>query len=104
MNFDQIEQTLRIAVDPCERKHKGNPESVEAHKRVRHTKEETYRAILDYVRSVGGATSKEIARALGYGEAINKISGRLSELKSGPHQRLKKSGVVREGSAELVIS
>ena len=67
--------------DPSSRKHHNNPQSVAAHDRVKHTKQDTYKKIMNLLQARGeyGATSKEIAEAFGVG--LNTISGRFSELK-----------------------
>lgn len=98
-----IDQILRMVTDPCTSRHRGNPQSVEAHAKVLHGKAETYQKILDYVEKRGGATSKEIALALGHGAGVNKISGRLSELRYCKPPKLKDSGERRQGAAVLVI-
>lgn len=96
----QTQPSLLDQVDLCEKRHRGNPQSVEAHKRVIHTKQETYRKILDYVKcAANGATVHEIAEALGYGKAINRASGRLSELKA--MGKLVETGNRRAGAAVL---
>lgn len=97
-----IEEILRQAVDPSESRHKGNPQSVAAHEKIVRSKSQTYQKILAYVRQRGGATSKEIALGLGYGAGVNKISGRLSELRYSNPPRLKDSGLRRGGAAVLV--
>lgn len=91
-----------IASDPSERKHKGNPQSAAAHKKIQHSKEETYRKILGVMAARGPCTGKAIARALGYGDAYHKLSGRLSELKQ--LQRIRETGRQSEGCAVLVVN
>lgn len=100
LEFD-VGEMVRMAVDPSENRSRGNSESRKAHERVLRSKPETYRRILQFVRSKGtqGATVHEIAMALGYGPAINKVSGRLSELKA--MSRLRKTGT-RNNAAVLV--
>lgn len=90
-----------IERDVCERRHRGNPQSVEAHKKVVHTKQETYKKIMDLVRAREefGATSKEVAYAMG--KQLNCISGRFSELRAMGW--LKDSGIRRNGAAVLVV-
>jgi hypothetical protein len=96
-----IEDILRVSVDPCERKHGGNPQSEAAHKKVVYTKQATYRRIMDLLTARGefGATSKEIAGAFGVG--LNTISGRFSELKA--MRWIKENGERRNGAAVLVV-
>jgi len=100
MVFETRGEIVRQGVDPCERKHKGNAQSIEAHKRVLHSKQETYKRIMALISSRGefGATSKEIAYA--FGVELNTISGRFSELKA--MRWLRESGERREGAAVLV--
>lgn len=102
MNAEQltIEQILRVAADPCERKHKGSPTSIEAHKKALTTKEDVYRRTMDLLRARGeyGATSKEIARAIG--RELNTVSGRFTELKT--MKWIKESGAKRDGAAVLI--
>lgn len=93
---------LNQASDPCSRKHGGNPQSEAAHKRVVHSKAETYKKILEYVESVGKANVRQIAEALGYKKEIHKISGRLSELKMMKPPKLRKVGV-EDGAAVLEV-
>lgn len=97
-----IEDILRLTIDPCANRHKGNPQSVDAHKRVVHSKQETYKRIMDLLKARGGfgATSKEIAGA--FGVELNTISGRFSELKA--MRWIKESGEKRNGAAVLVIA
>lgn len=102
LEFD-VGEMVGMSVDPSEARHKGNAESQAAHSRVLLGKPETYRRIIQFVKSRGsqGATVHEIANALGYGPAINKVSGRLSELKT--MNRLRKTGT-RNNAAVLVVS
>lgn len=92
-----IDQILRVAADPCENRHLGNPQSIEAHKRVLHSKEETYKRIIEVLKTRGPSTSKEIATALGV--QLNCVSGRYSELKA--LGRIQETGIKRMGAAEL---
>lgn len=96
-----IDEVLRLTIDPCANRHKGNPQSVEVHKRVVHTKQETYKRIMDLLRARGeyGCTSKEIAAAMG--KQLNCISGRCSELRA--MKWVKDSGARREGAAVLIL-
>lgn len=75
-----IDEILRMSADPSARKHKGNEQSVAAHKRILHTKADTYDQILRFIRSRGRATGFEVAAYLG--KPLHAISGRLSELKA----------------------
>lgn len=97
-----IDQVLRIAVDPCERKHGGNPQSVAAHERVKYTKEEVYKRTTALLKARGshGATSKEIAAA--FGVELNTISGRFSEMKQMGW--IKENGERRNGAAVLILA
>lgn len=97
-----IDQILRLAVDPCERKHGGSPTSIEAHKRVVYTKEEVYKRTTALLKARGtyGATSKEIAAA--FGVELNTVSGRFSEMKS--MNWIKENGERRNGAAVLIVA
>lgn len=90
-----------IQRDPSARKHGGNPASTDAHRRVVHSKQDTYRKIMELLKARGtyGATSKEIAGAFGVG--LNTISGRFSELKS--MQWIRENGLRRDNAAVLVV-
>lgn len=96
-----IYELLVIARDPSERKHKGAETSVAAYRKVEGAKEVTYQKILTLVKARGefGATSKEIAYALG--KQLHAISGRLSEMRA--MKWLKDSGMRRDGAAVLVV-
>jgi hypothetical protein len=89
-----------MASDPCANRHKGNPQSEAAHKRIVHTKQDTYKRITDLLRARGpyGATSKEIAAA--FGVQLNTISGRFAEMKQ--MKWIKETGERRNGAAVLV--
>lgn len=39
--------------DPSARKHKGNPQSVSAHSRVAHTKQDSYKWIMELLNARG---------------------------------------------------
>lgn len=97
-----IDQVLRIAVDPCERKHKGNPQSVAAHEKVVSTKQETYKKLMAIIKARGpyGATSKELAAAIG--KPLHCVSGRLSETKAMGW--IKENGERRNGAAVLILA
>lgn len=97
-----IDQILRLAVDPCERKHGGNELSKIAHSKVVHSKQETYKKIIALLRARGeyGCTSKEIAAAMG--KQLNCISGRCSEIRAMGW--VKDSGIRRDGAAVLILS
>jgi len=90
--------SLLDQIDITSRKHRGSPESVEAHDRVVQSKELMRERIMYVVQDRGDATSKEIAYALG--KQLHAISGRCSELVM--QGRLKKSGKRRNGAAVLV--
>lgn len=87
--------------DPSARKHKGSPTSVAAHDRVAHTKQDSYKWIMELLTARGeyGATSKELAASKGID--LHKVSGRLSELKA--MQWIKENGLRRDGAAVLVV-
>jgi hypothetical protein len=99
MNSEQ--QLDLIFRDPSQRKHRGNPQSVAAHKRVAHTKADTWKQITELIaaRKEYGATSKEVAGALG--KPLHFLSGRLSELKQMGW--IKENGQRRDNAAVLVI-
>ena len=87
--------------DPSARKHKGAPTSVAAHRRIAHTKQDSYKWIMDLLTARGefGATSKEIAASKGID--LHKVSGRLSELKAMGW--IEENGSRRDGAAVLVV-
>ena len=93
-----IEEILIRGADPSENRHLGNPQSVAAHARVIHTKEETYKRIMEVLNTRGPSTSKEIAAALNI-QSLNCISGRFSEMKQLCW--IEETGVKRRGAAEL---
>ena len=99
MNSQQ--QLDLIFRDPSARKHKNNPQSVAAHKRIARTKADTWKEITELIAARGeyGATSKEIASALG--KPLHYLSGRMSELKQ--MGRIKENGQRRNGAAVLVV-
>lgn len=88
--------------DISARKHKNNPQSRDAHTRVVHTKQDTYRWIMQLLNDRGeyGATSKEIAAAKGV--ELNTISGRLSEMKA--MDWIVETGERRNGAAVLRVA
>lgn len=85
--------------DPSARKHKNNPQSRAAHKKVVPTKEVMWQLIMGFADSRGeyGITLHEVAGALG--KEKNEISGRLSELKMKGW--LHETGAKRNGAAVL---
>lgn len=97
-----IDEILRSTLDPCERKHGGNNQSADAHARIVHTKQDSYKRIMDLLRARGsyGATSKEAAAAMG--KPLHCISGRLAEMKQ--MKWIKESGERRNGAAVLILS
>lgn len=100
MNTEQQQLDL-IFRDPSARKHKGNAQSVGAHKRVIGTKSDTWKQIMELIkaRREYGATSKEIAAA--QGKLLHAISGRLAEMKQMGW--IKENGERRDGAAVLVV-
>lgn len=102
--FDQLTrgEIVRMAVDPCERKHRGSETSIAAHQKVVHSKQETYKKIMVLLKSRGsfGATSKEIAYA--FGVELNTISGRFSELKMMGW--IKPTELRRGGASVLILN
>lgn len=86
--------------DVCQNRHGGNAESVAAYEagKAKHPKKR--QLVLDHIASRGhqGATSHEIAQALGWG--LNAVSPRLSELKK--KKIIEKSGT-RGGAAVHVL-
>ena len=85
-----------LPLDICERRHRGNAESIAANLRADKQKGRT--AVLSVLIS-HPATAKEIAAQLGVG--INVISGRCSEIKMLGLVRA--TGVRRSGSMELEL-
>jgi len=86
--------------DICEARHRGNSESQDANPATA-AKRDAWKRILAAL-AIKPATSKELAEELGYGDQIHRISGRLSELKA--MKEIVKTGVRREGAAELSLS
>jgi hypothetical protein len=79
--INQMHQlSLNLIGDITERKHRGNPASVDAYKRG--DKSRDRRKVLELIKSAGwlGMTSKEIAEAMD--KPLNAVSGRCSELKA----------------------
>lgn len=85
-----------LQFDICSRKHKGNPESVEAFKRAQSSTEKQREEILTLL-AVHELTGKELARAMG--RPFYTIAPRCAELKAMGH--IEPTGIRREGSAEL---
>lgn len=91
-----IQESFNFIGDICEARHRRSPESIIAHSRVdKHKGQSDVLAVL----KEHPATSKEIAVILH--KPLNAISGRCSELKA--LDRIEKTGIRREGSAELRI-
>lgn len=90
-------------IDICESKHRGSPESVDAHEKIINKKAAAYTRIMKIYRARKdyGATSHEIVGATGM--PLQTVSARLSELrhvlgwlkKKEPNER-------RNGAAVLV--
>lgn len=84
-------------IDPCLGKHGGNEQSLAAYERIDvHLARER---IMSYYADGSRYTPKEIAAMMGV--PLHHISGRFTSLKGG---RLRKTGVVRDGSSELEAS
>lgn len=85
------------SVDVCERKHGGNAESQAAFERLSEHLTESRQDVLFAVSKKldGGATSKEVADALG--KPLNAISGRLTEL--AREGWIERTGERRDGAA-----
>jgi hypothetical protein len=82
--------------DPCERKHGGNAESRAAWQRASRGVAGARADVLRVIREAdGGATSKEVAAALGRG--LNAISGRLTELAAAG--AIRRTGERRDNAA-----
>ncbi len=81
-------------IDPCLSRHGGNAQSNEAwnHVDAKGDREK----IMAFYADGSRYTAKEIAALMG--KPFNAISGRFASLKGG---KLRKTGVVRDGSAEL---
>ncbi len=85
-----IQQTLDF--DICERKHSGNPASVEANKRAARNKVSDRLRIIEFLKANGTAYSKQVAAA--FNVPLHHLSGRWSELK--------RDGVVEEIEGERI--
>lgn len=81
-------------IDPCASRHKGNEQSQQAWERV--DAQGDRERIMAFFANGARYTPKEIAAMMG--KPLHTISGRFASLKGG---RLRKTGVVRDGSAEL---
>ena len=68
---------MKIEYDITSNKHKGNPQSELAFKKVRKEKDRNY--ILNYIEENGTGYLKQLARVMG--KEKNEISGRFSESK-----------------------
>lgn len=84
--------------DICENRHRGAPASVEANRRV--DKADGRRRVIEFARSVGSFTLKDLAAHLGV--TPNMISGRISELKRD--RQLVETGARRDGCAVLKLA
>lgn len=84
-------------IDPCLSRHKGNEQSCEAWKRC--SPEAMRSKILEFYAEGWRGTAKEFAAT--FDMQLNRISGRFSELRQ--RGKLRKTGVVRDGAAELEI-
>lgn len=87
-----------LSDDICSNRHKQNPQSRAANKRV--NKEVDRLRVLTIIREQGQATSKQIASIMG--KDLHKISGRISELKSDAI--IEETGAKRDGCALLKIA
>ncbi len=85
---------IPATLDPCARKHGGNPESQAAWQFVRAGNDSE--RILSFYSNGAKLTPKEVAQLMD--KPLHAISGRFVGLRGG---KLRKTGVVRDGSAEL---
>lgn len=87
--------------DVCRKRHKGNPESEAANRKIQSSKAHLQERILNWIRCAGsnGATCKEISRGMGL--AYTTASARLSELKQ--QGRIYKTRERREDAAVLMV-
>jgi hypothetical protein len=94
--------SLLDQLDITASRHGGSETSIAAHDRIKESKEADRNRIMALVqaRKDYGITVHEASAALGYGHAINRCSGRLSELVQ--RGKLKKSGERRNHAAVLV--
>jgi hypothetical protein len=92
------ESSARLPIDITARKHRNSPESIAANP-SQNAKRASYERILALLREKP-LTGKEIAAAMH--TETHYISGRLSELRL-VLKRIEKTGIRREGSAELRI-
>jgi hypothetical protein len=90
-----------LTTDITANRHKNNPESIDANKRIEPTKADWRKRIALYMNCVGGDwTLKELCRA--FDKSPNEISGRLSEMKASGI--LEPTGERREGCAVLRLT
>lgn len=66
--------------DICQSRHKGNPQSAEAHESIVTEKSRMHQAILAYLRHEGGCTCEQVEQGLGLSHQT--ASARMSELKA----------------------
>lgn len=83
--------------DITERKHKGNPASVDANKRAEPSKAVTRQLIYNWAKERKDFTLKEVCAALG--KFPHQVSGRLSEMRM--EGVIKPTGERREGCSVL---
>lgn len=74
MTFDQY--------DVCAKRHRGNPESVDANRKSSHNRRAMQIAVYNKIKDAGiqGLTCREAAES--FGKGMNALSGRFSELKA----------------------
>lgn len=87
--------------DVCQNRHGGNEQSVAAYEAGKAKHPRCRQAVLDHITAQGanGATSKEIALALG--QPLHTVSGRISELKQ---RNVVHTNGTRNGAAVLVAA
>lgn len=88
--------------DPCQNRHGGNAESVDAFARIAPTLPEARSQVLECIRWAGerGATVKEIGEIMG--KPPNAISGRLTELCAA--KLIRRKGVRREHASVWILT
>lgn len=95
-----MEQLAFDMADVTAKRHRGNPESVEANRRAAHSKGYWRAQVVLFAAQQADFTLKELCRF--YGKQLHDLSGRISELKQD--RILTPTGRRREGCAVLRLA
>lgn len=91
---------MNDAFDITQNRHKGNAQSVAAHKRLMPTKQTKYQLVINTLAEMGEATPEEVSKKLGV--YPHTISGRFSEGKV--RKAIEETGEIRNGGMVLRIA